>query len=169
MVDNSQGILDDAKNKLEQKKTQFVDGVNEEKESGTSFRDIINKTKKRIFGEPKVPFENELTKSEQLDNIRTKLAESKTGRARLRQTKKQEAKAKLQEVDKQNLRKAGLEPLEEPILGERPQGAVKGVKKPPRTIEEKSSQGIASSQDENLPDDEEILKNKREEDEIKGK
>ena len=171
LVDKSQGILDDSKNKLQQRKTQLQEGLEDRKESGTSFRDIVNKSKERIFGSKKVPFENELTKSEQLDNIKQQLAKSKQGRKQLKQTVKQEAKAKLQEVDKQKLRDIGLEPLEQPQLGEeRPQGTVKGQRKP-RTIQEKSKEGIASNEpDPLLPeeDEQDRLKNIREEREIQG-
>ena len=175
LANRSQGILDENKNKLQEKKSNFSDSVNETKEGGTDSRSIISKVKQRLFGggsQTEVPFENELTKAEQLDNIRTKLAESKTGRARLRQTTRQEAKAKLQEADKQNLRNVGLEPLEEPTLGERPQGAIKGVRQKPKTIEQKGKEGVASNVDDtdpNEPDEGERLKNIREEDEAKGK
>tara|TARA_R110002153_G_scaffold185499_1_gene338594 strand:- start:7969 stop:9762 length:1794 start_codon:yes stop_codon:yes gene_type:complete len=163
LVDKSQGILNDNKNKFEQRKTQLKQGIEDEKESGTSFRDIINKTKQKFFGEPKVPFENELTKSEQLDNIRQQLKKSKEGRKALRKTHKKE-------IENESLKKSGLEPLQQPELEqERPQGVIKGVKKA-RTIPEKNKEGIASNVNElDLGEDEgEKLKRIREDREIQG-
>lgn len=163
LVDKSQGILDDAKKKLEQKRTQLNEGINEEKESGTSFRDIVNKTKKRFFGESKPPFENELTKTEQLQNIREQLSKSKEGRKALRRTQRREA-------ENESLKKSGLEPLKTETLEDRPEGAVKGTRPtrpPPQTVEEKSKQGVASNVDD-IPEEQERLKNIREEREIQG-